>query len=50
MLQIVKGETKAKITTINGKHLAEFKNGLAVALTAETGGAKFVATNDGHLR
>ena len=50
VLQVVKGEGKAKVKTIEGKSVAEFKNGLAVALSAYAGGAKFVSTDDGHLR
>ena len=50
VLQVVKGEGQAKVTTHDGISVAKFENGLAVALSAEAGGAKFAATDDGHLR
>ena len=50
VLQVVKGEGKAKVSNHDGISVAEFDNGLAVGLSAEAGGAKFVATDDGHLR
>ena len=49
MLQVVKGEGQAKVSTHDRISVAKF-DGLAVALSAEAGGAKFVATDDGHLR
>ena len=50
MLQVVKGEGQAKVSTHDRISVAKFDSGLAVALSAEAGGAKFVATDDGHLR
>ena len=50
MLQVVKGEGQAKVSTLDRISVAKFDSGLAVALSAEAGGAKFVATDDGHLR
>ena len=50
MLQVVKGEGQAKVSTHDRISVAKFDNGLAVALSAEAGGAKFVAMDDGHLR
>ena len=50
MLQVVKGEGQAKVSTHDGISVAKFDSGLAVALSAEAGGTKFVATDDGHLR
>lgn len=50
MLQVVKGEGQAKVSTHDRISVAKFDSGLAVALSAEAGRAKFVATDDGHLR
>jgi len=50
VMQIAKGEGKASIKTVDGKSVAAFANGLTVGIATDANGAKFVATNDGHLR
>ena len=50
VMQIAKGEGKASIKTVDGKSVAAFANGLTVGIATDANGAKFVATDDGHLR
>ena len=50
VLQIAKSKEKAKIKTVSGKLVATFRDGLTVGIAADANGAKFISTDDGHLR